>query len=228
MKKLAQYRIFQHEDDLLAFVERLELNDIPYETAKYASGLDHTYLGAGAGVEYVLRIPQERFEQANMILEREAEADFWKLPPEYHLFDFSDEELKEIILNPADWYRKDVVYAGKILDRRGVSYSISEVRESIRQKSEEANKSRRANWGLLLISYLMLPASMFIGYWPASFSVFSGIFLIFWKRTDDHGNTYPVFDKVSRMHGFALITLGTVIFLIFWVLILTVGLPFWN
>lgn len=223
----AQYKMFQHEDDLLGFIDRLELHNIPYETSKYASGLDHTYLGAGAGVEYSLKIPRDKFKEMNRIIEKEAEEDFHQLPPEYFLFDFSDEELKEVISSPGDWFRKDVVYAGKILENRGISFSISEIREQVNREKQLRLKPKKANTLLLIMAYALTPASIFLGFWPASFSIFTGIYLAFWKGTDEAGKRYWVFDHRSRIHGAILLTMGSLLCLAFWGLAISGNLPGW-
>jgi len=130
----------------------------------------------------------------------------------------ADEELKEILAKPKEWFRKDVVYAGKILEARGVTYSLSKVRQQIREEKIKFLEPKKAAWSLLLLGYGLVPLSFLLGNVAGSVSFFIGLYLVFTTKMDDAGKRYWTFDKISRLHGKVITLLSLLVFLSFWLL----------
>ena len=83
--------------------------------------VDVTFSGTTLQHEYEVRIAQSDFAKAEKILEAHAEDLINQVDEDYYLFEYSDEELYEILLKADEWNEFDYTLAQKILTQRGKS-----------------------------------------------------------------------------------------------------------
>ncbi|MEO0897963.1 MAG: hypothetical protein AAFY71_16260 [Bacteroidota bacterium] len=213
--EFVQYRVFPTEGDLEDFLHLVKKKNIPYKLEKFASAADSTFLGQAAAKEFILKIPISRVDELNRFLEKEAEEFFPSLSRDYFMFQSSNEELLEILKNPRDWGIENVVYAGKILEERNIGFSLSSIKEEVRQREIEFEKPVKANSALIWMGYLFLPFSYVMGEsYAGTLSIFIGFYLFVTKKNNSKGESFPAFDERSRLHGKILIGLG----ILFWIL----------
>ncbi|WP_435522273.1 hypothetical protein [Chryseobacterium indoltheticum] len=96
--ELSTYRKFIYKDDALELIKIHEENHITYELANNSSQLDSSFGGDINTKQFELKILKEDFEQVEKLEEELVKADVENVEENYHLFDYSDEELVEIIM----------------------------------------------------------------------------------------------------------------------------------
>ena len=117
--ELSIYRKFIYKDDALELVKILEENYIAYELAENSSKLDSSFGGDINTKQYELKIRKDDFIEVEKIEEELVKNDLENVEKSYHLFDYSDEELIEIVTKKDEWNKFDYLLAQKILKEKG-------------------------------------------------------------------------------------------------------------
>lgn len=81
--------------------------------------VDVTFSGSTLLHEYEVGLKLEDFEKAEALLQENAENILDQVDKDYYLFDFTDEELYDILLKSDEWSSLDYTLAVKILEDRG-------------------------------------------------------------------------------------------------------------
>lgn len=113
------FRKFPSLEQANELKELLESHNIKSVLGDNVPPVDVTFSGSTLLHEYEVRIDQTDFEQAEKILEKNAENILDEIDPDYYLFDFTNEELYEILLKSDEWNSFDYTLAQKILSERG-------------------------------------------------------------------------------------------------------------
>src|SRR5882762_8223486 len=115
----ASYRQFTDRESAEEITALLTENNIEYRLQDNL----HYYVKAIAAHQIdfavILNIKTDDFPKADKILEVYYSKEIDDVDKSYYLFDFTDEELKEIISNPYDWGNSDFQLAKKILKEKG-------------------------------------------------------------------------------------------------------------
>lgn len=97
----------------------LNKNNIKTLLTDNIAPIDITFSGNTLQNQYEVKIDSSDFQNAENILEKEAENLLDTIDKDYYLLSFSNEELYEIILNSDEWNVFDYKLAQKILSERG-------------------------------------------------------------------------------------------------------------
>ncbi|MGK0429971.1 MAG: hypothetical protein ACJARX_001644, partial [Psychroserpens sp.] len=81
--------------------------------------VDITFSGNTLQTEVEIRLRQSDFKKAEVILEKNAEDLINQIDKDYYLFEFSDDELYEILVKSDEWSAFDYTLAQKLLKDRG-------------------------------------------------------------------------------------------------------------
>jgi hypothetical protein len=111
MAKLLPFQ--QFNDIALARVisELLAEAGIEYEIESQNPHLDPLIIGNSPDSSIDLKIPAQDFIRARAVLEAYYEGQLQDVDPDYYLFDFTDQELLEILARPDEWGPFDYVLA---------------------------------------------------------------------------------------------------------------------
>ena len=169
-----------------------------------------TFSGSTLGHKYEIRIKQEDFSKAESILESHAKEMISRLGDDYYLFDFSDEDLYEVLLKSDEWNEFDYMLAQRILVNRGKSIDeslLKALKERIKTLSEPEGNQKP--W--LYVGYIFALLGGFIG-------IVIGYFLWTSKKTLPDGSKVYSYTAEDRSKGKALFFFATTI-LVVWILI---------
>mgnify|MGYP000385321541 FL=1 len=117
-----EYSIFKKYPTLEQATELKELLDKEGIDAVLGDNIppvDVTFSGSTLQHEFEVRIKPSDFGKAEDLLEQQAENIIDQVDKDYYLFDFTDEELYEILLKSDEWNEFDYTLAQKILSQRG-------------------------------------------------------------------------------------------------------------
>lgn len=115
------YSVFRKYPTILQAKELenlLNQNNIDTVLTDNIPPVDVSFSGSTLQNEYEIKIQFENFEKAEKILENEAENLIEQVDPNHYLFDFTDEELYEILLKSDEWSEFDYKLAQKILTKK--------------------------------------------------------------------------------------------------------------
>lgn len=218
MEELRQFRAFEEEAEAEALKVELEKAGIPAGIAKVSNYLDSVIAGQlNSAHQFILNLRPSDFTKAEALFDQMAQKDIEAIPEDYHLYEFSDEELMEIVDHPDDWSKLDYHLALSILKDRGKEVSTDYI-ESKKVESLVAQKSSQKVPLITILSgyILFLPAILSVFFdrpllligmaWP----IVLGIFLWTSKKTLKDGNRFFFYDKESRRHGMLLFILGSI------------------
>ena len=183
------------------------LNDAGIETiiADDAPPVDITFGGGGSQQQLTeIRIAKKDFEKAQAVLQKQAEKLIDEIDPEYYLFDFSDEELYEILSKPDEWGEVDYALSAQILRRRGKSVEQDDLVDMVRERIKTLAKPEKKQTGWIIVGYITAILGGFLG------------LLIGWslwksRTTLPNGSKVHSYQEKDRSHGKTIFIIGVIV-----------------
>ena len=136
------YQTFQDKLGAIEFSDFLDKNEIEFIIAESSSNSELTFNDINK--EYLINIKQENFEKADKIQLEIIANSLDTISEDYYLFEFSDEELAEVITKNEEWSKLDYFLAQKILAARGKEIDQELLEKLNNQKSKENILNRDA------------------------------------------------------------------------------------
>ena len=163
------------EEDSLTFNPSFNLND---ELSK----------------EYAVKISADDFEQVNELLKQDASEYIDDVEKDYYLFDFSDDELKDVVAKADEWSAFDVQLARKLLADKGKAITDAELESLEEKRIEELKVTEPSQTGWIVIGYIFSLLGGILG-------VFIGWYLKSSKKTLPNGERVYEYSERDRWHG---------------------------
>lgn len=197
------YQSFQDQVAAEELTHWLDQAGIPYRTEVYTSGLDASFLGAGAQQDIRVQLRSQDFDRVEAEMKRQAEAAFDQLPLSHYLFAFSNEELQAVLQEKDQWHPRDFYFAQMILAQRGTLLTSTEIADMQANRNAELRKPISYNRYIILGAWIVsfIPAPFLTAIGP----IYLGIYLQTHSQKDNHGKRYLVFDAASRRAGRRLV-----------------------
>lgn len=204
-----EYSIFRRFSDIEQANElKIALNEQGIETIvdDNSPPVDVTFTGGGAiNNKIEVRIKQSDFDKAELILEKIAETQLSDIDTSYYLFEFTNEELFDILLKYDEWNEFDYALAQKILKDRGKSVD-KELLESLKkQRLEELAKPEGNQRPWIIGGYFFAFMGGFLG-------LVIGYLLFTSKKTLPNGEKVFSYAKKDRIQGKYIFYIGLVVF----------------
>ena len=214
-----QFQAFEDEAEANALKTELEKAGIPVEMKKVNNYLDSVIVGnINSKQQFILNLQKSDFQKAEGLFEQKAVADAELISKDYHLYEFEDTELMEIVDAPDEWSKLDYYLAVKILKERGKEISQSYIQGKKAERLNAKRKPNRISQSALLVAYIIIPIAIILPYFAALLSYFIlcypvilGIYLWTTKKTLSDGTRYHYYDPYSRKHGKWLFILGSLV-----------------
>jgi hypothetical protein len=198
------FKTFSDTETAEDFAEVLRQNDIPYFIEEDALVFDPSYANNQFNKDYRLKLKQEDFERADKALQDYYHSQMDKVDKDYYLFEFSDEELQEIIAKPDEWGDLDYQLAQKLLADRGKPIKPQETQELKDKRLDELSRPgavKRSSiiWGYI-VCFFFFPGGLFMG-WNWAYS----------KKTLPNGQRVYMYDQYGRKHGRNIFAMGIIL-----------------
>jgi len=160
--------------------------------------------------EIRVKLDPADFSKATKVLDDYYRSQLDTVDKDYYLFDFTDEELLQILTKPDEWGPLDYQLAQKILSDRGKEITGVELQSLKSQRISELEKPERSPTGLIIAGYI----SAVLG---GIFGLVIGWILSTTKRTLPDGQFVYTYNSSDRQHGriisgIALLMLISVLF----------------
>ncbi|WP_294301075.1 hypothetical protein [uncultured Chryseobacterium sp.] len=205
--ELSVYRKFIYKDDALELAKILEENHFVYELTDNSSKLDSSFGGDINTKQYELKIRKDDFIEAEKIEEMLVKKDLENVAETYHLFDYSDEELIEIVTKKDEWNKFDYLLAQKILKERGKEINPELLNAINKQRLDSLSIQEESPVWLIIIGYVSAFFAGFLG-------IFIGGYLMYYKKALPNGDRIYGFNRNDRSHGQNILIISAIAFFV--------------
>jgi hypothetical protein len=192
------------KNDVDDLVELLNNHKIQFEIENYPINFNSSLNVDINTIEFIVKIKKIDFEKVDKLEIKHFEKIINDIDKDYYLFDFSDNELIEIIKNSDEWSKLDFILAKKILKSKGVNIDANVINEFKNQRLEKLSKPEKSQTIWVLIGY----TSAFTG---GLFGLLIGYHLLTHKKTLPNGDKIFDYNEKDRKHGERILILGIVI-----------------
>ncbi|KMQ69693.1 hypothetical protein ACM39_01150 [Chryseobacterium sp. FH2] len=205
---LSTYKKFIYKDDALDLIKVLENHHIVYELKDNSSRLGSSFGGDINTNEFELKIQKEDFEKVENLEEELVKNDIENVSKDYYLFDFSDEELIEIVMKKEEWNKFDFLLAQKILKERGKEIPPSLLNVIKKQRIKDLSSQEESPKWLIYIGYFLAFVGGYLG-------IIIGIYLTTYQKVLPNGEKIYAYSDEDRKRG-KTILYCSIISSIFW------------
>ena len=193
----AEYSVFKKYptlDQATELKELLEREGVESVLGDNIPPVDVTFSGSTLQHEFEVRIKQSDFDKAENLLEQHAERLIDQIDKDYYLFDFTDEELYEILLKSDEWNEFDFTLAQKILSQRGkpIDKALMNSLKNERLKQLAQPEENQRAWIFLGYAFALLGGLL---------GVVIGYFLWTAKKTLPNGKKVYSYNEKDRKQG---------------------------
>jgi hypothetical protein len=199
MAEFLTFSKFYTKEEAEAFAALLDSNNILFDAERLTAQLDNIYLGEDSEPRYLVKVQKEDFGKVESLMKSEMEKQVDDVPANYYLFQFSNEELTDVMRKPDEWNYFDQLLARKLLLQRNVE--VNAITEGSVFRQEDLYVPARIEAGWLILAYLMAVLIPFAGI-PMGLLMFSG------QRTLKDGTKVPLFDNWTLTQGWILFGIG--------------------
>ncbi len=197
MSEYLTFSKFQTNEEARELTALLEKANIAFTIESERNPLDAMYVGQSLDPLVVLKIPQERFKEANEILLEHAKTQLTDIDPDYYLFEFSNQELLGVLKDPNEWNHLDRARAQKLLTERGVETS----HETEYDASHLAFKPYHLDGLVIFVEYLFAILFAYVG-------ILIGLATLLAYKTLSNGKKVKLYDLSTRKHAEVMLILG--------------------
>lgn len=198
----------QFNDPVLAeeLVDLLAENHIAYETEEEQVVVNPlTAINNELTMVYRVRVNADDFSRVNQLLKERDDQYIDNVEKDYYLFDFTNDELTEILEKDDEWSSFDYELAKKILHERGISIDDRKLAVMKEARLEELRMPDRSYNTWLIIGYI----SAFLG---GVLGLFIGWHLAWHKKTLPDGERVYAYNENDRKHGKIIFYISLVCF----------------
>nr|WP_321243834.1 hypothetical protein [uncultured Psychroserpens sp.] len=200
----AIFRKFSTLEQATELKELLSNEGIESELADNVPSVDITFSGNTLQNQIEVRIKQNDFKKAEQILEKNAENLINEIHKDYYLFEFTDDELYEILIKSDEWNSFDYTLAQKILKERGKSVDDTLLNTLKKERLEDLARPEENQEAWIIIGYVFA----FIG---GLLGLIIGYFLWTSTKTLPNGQKVYSYSSKDRKHGKYIFYIGLII-----------------
>jgi hypothetical protein len=193
MSELVTYQVFYKEKLLEKFCSLLSEKNIHFETRQMTSNLES--YSEDSEIIYEVWVNQEDIPVIDQLVDEKQEGQ------DHYLFQFSDEDLLDIIINRHEWSLSDYKMAHEILKQRGKGISEELAATMRKHKSAEIVKTEEKQSGWIAAGYILALLGGVV-------SIFIGYHLAWGKKKLPGGEITWIYRKEDRFHGQVIFYLG--------------------
>jgi hypothetical protein len=151
----------------------------------------------------VVKVKSEDFEAVNELLKENEVKNIEGIEDDYYLYEFTDEELMEILVKADEWSALDYMLAQKILAKRGKNITEKDIAAIKEKRLAELKTAEPPQTTWIILGYIFA----FIG---GILGLFIGWHLKSHKKTLPDGERIYAYTENDRWHGRVIFYLSIV------------------
>jgi len=202
------YQSFASNEDAQQLIGILIDNNVEFKLEKNEPDINPIFVGTLTSFDVLVKIEESDFEKVNELFKKTESVRLEDVDPSHYMFNFTQEELMEVISKPDEWNNYDYQIAKLLLLKNGTS--VTDVMETgIRKKrKEELNRFKEINVAWIIFGYI----SSFLG---GVVGIAIGIYIWRTSKTLPDGTKHYTFSESNRAHGKAITIIGIIVFFMF-------------
>jgi hypothetical protein len=198
MHEFLTYSKFYTEKQAEELSNFLKENNIEFLIEHEKELLDKIYLGNSLDALVLLKIKHEDFEKVNNLIVSKYTIDISTVDKDYYLFQFSNEELLDVMNNPEEWNYFDRALSKQILESSNKELLVNHTPDS-----NTTYSPIRLELIWLLAEYLLAIAFNYTG-------IIIGLITIVARKTLSNGKSVRIYDSWTIRHGYILMVVGLI------------------
>lgn len=192
--------------------ELLKAENILYKVEENKQFFDAAFANNGSVIDISLKLMPKDFSVAQKVIGKYYEKIVDTVAEDYYLFEFTDQELLDIVSKPDEWGELDYQLALKLLSDRGKEIRPEIVELLTEQRTKELSAQTTTSKYLIYRGY-------FSAIFGGIFAIMFGYDLAYSKKTLPNGEQIFTYKEEERNHGLRIMTIG-VVSLIVWVILM--------
>jgi hypothetical protein len=185
------YETKEKAEEIQQFLFQQEINSKIFE---HSDNLGREFVGESPSFKYELLIHEKDHRKASQLLKASALNELNDIDPNYFLFDYSNDELIEILVEQDEWSELDILISEKILSERGVIVDEEELALNRQRREEELAAPEKKQLGWVIFGYVCVIMIPFVG-------IITGVSLWKTRKRLPNGNKVPYYDTTVRKNG---------------------------
>ncbi len=211
---LSKFRQYTDRGAALALLHNLADHGIEAEIEEQAASFDPAFSRSEMNVEYVVKLKKGDFAKAESILRQQAAQDLQNVDKSHYLFQFSDDELHDVVAKEDEWSEYDVLLAQQILTQRGKAIPDQTLQRMKAERLKELAQPEKRPTKLITSGYILALMGGFV-------AIMIGWHLSTQRKTLPGGDRVYAYTEADRQHGRRILILGIIGFVV-WALVIFV------
>jgi hypothetical protein len=184
--------------------EVLEQHHINYRVEEESTLFDPTFYADETAKDYAVKISADDFIQVNEILKSAEAQGVETADTDHYLYDFTNEELTDLVSKPDEWSEFDNLLAVKILKERGVNITDQTLKQLNSNRIEQLKQPEPSQSTWIILGYLFALLGGVLG-------AFIGWHLSTSKKTLPNGEQVYSYAEADRANGKRIFYLSIVV-----------------
>lgn len=202
------FKIFSDYEHAREIFGVLTSNGLKTELEDNSEQFNPSFTSTLFSKQYRIKLLPSDFELATNVCRTYFRNEVAEMNEDYYLYDFSDEELRELLIKPDEWSLFDYFLAEHILKNRGTEVETAAIQEEKNAHLQKLAEPEKRPVLLLIFGYLFSFGSGFIG-------LLIGWILFNSKKTLYTGEEVYTYQHRDRVHGYAMFGISIVSMTIF-------------
>lgn len=201
MNDFKTYMSFIDAESSLELTALLEKNEIPYILQDIKSDFDPTMSLNEANKPYLIQIQPENLEKVDQLVKDNFVVS--NVNKDHFLYDFSNEELIDVIKNKEEWHPLDVLLAKNIIQEKNIIFDEKEIVNYQEEKKLKLYNYENLPKYTIPIAYIICFAGGMLGFAIA-------VFLIVSKKSLPSGDKIFSYNPSVRRHAKLMLLLSSI------------------
>lgn len=198
-------RIVATKEEAQEIQDLLEKEGIESKLSIESGDLAPVFVGNAPTNKFEILINESDNERANALFLEWAESTLENIPKDYYLYNFSDAELRQILVEASEWNETDALLAKQILKDRKVELDENLIQKDQEIRRAELQKPESGQIAWIIVGYILSLLSGFFG-------IILGYALWKAKKRLPDGSKVPAYDTNVQTHGQIIFIISIVIF----------------
>lgn len=205
------FELFNDNFEALNLGAVLREANIEYLIENTSASFDPFFTNNELAKEFRVKIKQADFEKAEDLLQQISLKEIETIDKDYYLFEFTDQELMDVVAKKDEWGRLNFTLAQKILKDRGKEVRLEKVEKFQEQRIEELKQPEKGAGGMIVAGYIAAILGGLIG-------LFIGLHIVTHKKTLPNGEQVYGYSPADRKNGSTILVLS-IFFTLLWLVV---------
>ncbi|RYU87929.1 hypothetical protein EWM62_15670 [Mucilaginibacter terrigena] len=205
--ELITYKKFNDAALANELAETLGRYNIPYTVEEESTLFNPTFYADETANDYAVKISADDFLKVNDILKAEEMQSVAAVGPDHYLYDFTNQELTDLVSKPDEWSQFDNLLAVKILNERGVKITEQNIIQLHSKRLEELKAPEKPQLTWIIFGY-------FFAIFGGLLGAFVGWHLSTHKKILPNGEQVFSYTETDRAHGTRIFYLSILVLII--------------